>query len=101
MRLNSALTRKVLLQPILAASGSSKGAQAIGSKKVTAPGATSVPGAPVVFTNVRIFDGKSDKLHTGLRVRVEGETIKAIEPAANAGGQPAQARRWWRHRLKL
>src|SRR6516162_11199923 len=78
VRLNSALTKKILLQPVLAASGSSKGAGAIGSKKVAEP---SVPGAPVVFTNIRIFDGKSDKLHTGRRVRVEGETIKAIEPA--------------------
>lgn len=79
-RLNAALTKKVLLQPVLAGSSSGKGARAIGSKKVAEPGATSVPGAPVVFTNVRIFDGKSDKLRTGLRVRVEGGTIKAIEP---------------------
>jgi hypothetical protein len=80
-RLNTALTKKVLLQPALAASGSGKKARAIASKKVTEPGATSAPAAPVVFNNVRIFDGKSDKLRTGLRVRVEGETIKAIEPA--------------------
>src|SRR6516225_4240787 len=79
-RLNSALSKKVLLQPVLAASGSGRGARAIRSKKVT-PSAATVPGAPVVFTDVRIFDGKSNKLHTGLRVRVEGETIKAIEPA--------------------
>jgi imidazolonepropionase-like amidohydrolase len=79
-RLNSALTKKVLLQPVLVASGSGEGARAIGSKKVMEPSAISVPDAPVVFTNVRIFDGKSDKLRTGLRVRVEGETIKAIEP---------------------
>src|SRR6516225_9403724 len=80
-RLNSALTKKSLLQPVLAASGSGKGARVNGSKKVTKPSATSVPGSPVVFTNVRIFDGKSDKLRTGLRVRVEGEKITAIEPA--------------------
>jgi imidazolonepropionase-like amidohydrolase len=80
-RLNTALTKQVLLQPALAASGSGKKARAIASKKVTEPGATSAPAAPVVFNNVRIFDGKSDKLRTGLRVRVEGETIKAIEPA--------------------
>ena len=79
-RLNSALTKQVSLQPVLAASGSSKGTRAIASIKVTSS-AASVPGAPVIFTNVRIFDGKSNKLHTGLRVRVEGETIKAIEPA--------------------
>src|SRR5690348_9573652 len=79
-RLNAALTKKVLLQPVLAGSSSAKGARAIGSKKATVPGATSAPGALVVFTNVRIFDGKSDKLLTGLSVRVEGGTIKAIEP---------------------
>ena len=77
-RLNAALTKKVLLQPVLAASNSGNEAGAIGSKKVTEPSAPSVPGAPVVFTNIRIFDGKSDKLRAGLSVRVEGKIIKAL-----------------------
>lgn len=37
-------------------------------------------GAPVAFVNVRIFDGVSDQLTTGMRVVVEGKLIKAVEP---------------------
>jgi len=67
-----------LLQPVMATWALAKKRGLSDQKKLR-----SLPqqAAPVVFTNVRVFDGKSDKLHTGLRVRVEGETIKAIEPA--------------------
>ena len=37
--------------------------------------------APIAFSNLRLFDGKSDALIEGLRVVVEGKTIKAVEPA--------------------
>ncbi len=33
------------------------------------------------FINVRVFDGVSDQLRDGLRVLVEGNKIKAVEPA--------------------
>lgn len=36
--------------------------------------------APLAFVNVRIFDGVSDALLTGMRVVVEGRQIKAVEP---------------------
>lgn len=36
--------------------------------------------APLAFVNVRIFDGVSDDLLTGMRVVVEGRQIKAVEP---------------------
>ena len=47
----------------------------------TPAGASAGPGSRVAFTNVRLFDGKSDALLAGLRVVVEGKTIKAVEPA--------------------
>ena len=37
--------------------------------------------APIAFSNLRLFDGKSDALIEGLRVVVEGKTIKSVEPA--------------------
>ncbi len=38
--------------------------------------------APVVFTNVRVFDGVSDSLLSGVNVIVEGRHIRSIEPIA-------------------
>ena len=46
-----------------------------GSASARAPAARS---APIVFTNVRVFDGKSDALRGGLRVVVEGNAIKSV-----------------------
>jgi imidazolonepropionase-like amidohydrolase len=37
------------------------------------------PPPPIVFTNVRLFDGRSASLRGGLRLLVEGDRIKAIE----------------------
>jgi imidazolonepropionase-like amidohydrolase len=37
---------------------------------------------PVVFTNLKLFDGRSSTLVEGQRVVVEGNKIKSIEPAA-------------------
>ncbi|HEY1655988.1 MAG TPA: amidohydrolase family protein [Candidatus Tumulicola sp.] len=37
--------------------------------------------SPIAFTNVRLFDGKSKALRTGLQVVVEGRTIKTVEPS--------------------
>lgn len=45
--------------------------------------APNAPKGPVVFTDVRVFDGKSGTLRTGMRVVVEGQRIKAIEPQNN------------------
>ncbi|HTK36386.1 MAG TPA: amidohydrolase family protein [Caulobacteraceae bacterium] len=46
-----------------------------------------IPEAPksaVAFTNAKVFDGKSNKLLTGVRVVVQGDRIKALE----AGDKP-------------
>jgi len=42
------------------------------------------PPTPVAFTNLRLFDGRSDALRQGLRVVIEGQRIRAVE----ADGQP-------------
>jgi imidazolonepropionase-like amidohydrolase len=42
------------------------------------------PLRPILFTNFRLFDGKSGTLRDGLRLLVEGNQIKAV-----AGGNPA------------
>jgi imidazolonepropionase-like amidohydrolase len=37
--------------------------------------------APIAFTNVRVFDAKSDALRSGLSVVVKGNIIRAVAPA--------------------
>ena len=46
--------------------------------------ATAAPAsaASIAFSNLRLFDGKADALIEGLRVVVEGKTIKSVEPVA-------------------
>ena len=39
----------------------------------------------VLFENVRVFDGTSDKLTGKTKVLVEGNLIKGIGPSAEAG----------------
>lgn len=46
-------------------------------------GAPAAPSRPIAFTNVRVFDGKSDGLREGLTVLVDGNKIKSI--AASSG----------------
>lgn len=48
------------------------------------------PAGAVVFTNVRIFDGKSGQLTEGRRVVVSGKKILAIEPVAEAAPEGAE-----------
>ena len=46
--------------------------------------ATAASLASIAFSNLRLFDGKSDALIEGLRVVVEGKRIKSVEPVANS-----------------
>ncbi|MEP5567641.1 MAG: amidohydrolase family protein, partial [Halioglobus sp.] len=41
--------------------------------------------AQILFKNVKVFDGKTNKLSAGQNVLVEGELIKAIGSGASAG----------------
>ncbi|HEV7480788.1 MAG TPA: amidohydrolase family protein, partial [Roseiarcus sp.] len=61
------------------AMGAPLGAFAAGSGS-TGSTATAASVAPIAFSNLRLFDGKSDALIEGLRVVVEGKTIKSVEP---------------------
>jgi imidazolonepropionase-like amidohydrolase len=57
-------------------------------------GAASTPSTgrngPVAFVNLRLFDGRSDALRSGLEVVVEGNLIKSVAPGAAAGAAGAR-----------
>src|SRR5271166_4813785 len=61
---------------------------AAGSTFAAGPGAASAGSpsqtAPIAFVNVRLFDGKSDAILSGLKVVVEGNIIKSVAPATGA-----------------
>jgi imidazolonepropionase-like amidohydrolase len=79
-RLNAHLAQKFSRYSSHVAIGASPGVFAAGSGS-TAVTATPASAASIVFSNLRLFDGKSDALIEGLRVIVEGRTIKSVEPA--------------------
>ena len=59
-------------------------------RRVSAQPASAQPSRSILFTNFRLFDGKSGSLREGLRLLVEGNRIKAIvtgNPAAPDGAQ--------------
>jgi len=59
-------------------------------RRVSAQSASVQPPRSILFTNFRLFDGKSGPLREGLRLLVEGNRIKAIvtgNPAAPDGAQ--------------
>src|ERR1700678_4148749 len=74
-RLNAHLAQKFSRYSSHLAIGASPGVFAAGSGS-TAATATAASVAPIVFSNLRLFDGKSDVLIEGMRVVVEGRTIK-------------------------
>lgn len=80
-RLNSLVTARLSRRSFLAGIAATAGTAALAPRPAMAR-IPDAPTAPVVFTNIRIFDGKSDALRSGLRVIVEGKTIKAIEAAS-------------------
>ena len=79
-RLNAHLAQKFSRYSSRVAIGASPGVFAAGSGS-TAVTAAPASAASIVFSNLRLFDGKSDALIEGLRVIVEGRTIKSVEPA--------------------
>lgn len=79
-RLNAVLTAKLSRRSII-------GAAAWAATMAFAPGKAAArvpapPASPIAFTNLRLFDGRSDALRHGLRVVVEGPLIRAVEPDA-------------------
>jgi imidazolonepropionase-like amidohydrolase len=49
--------------------------------------AGTAPATPFAFENLRLFDGKSQFLRDGLRVVVEGKTIRSVEPLEKPLGE--------------
>ncbi|MBN9081255.1 MAG: hydrolase [Rhizobiales bacterium 62-17] len=88
-RLNAQLDAKFSRRAFLG------GAAAIGAAAFWPKGAAAAipdaPATPIAITNVRIFDGKSNKLITGSRILIEGNKIKAIEPGNTPLAQGIQA----------
>jgi imidazolonepropionase-like amidohydrolase len=88
-RLNRRLNEKFACPACAAGAAATLGAFAAGAGSASgrAPGARA---APIAFTNVRVFDGKSNALRSGLTVTVEGAAIKAVRPAGSALGADAE-----------
>jgi len=76
VHLLASLTQKFAQYPLPRAGGSSAPAGFVSSLSSAIPEA---PKSPIAFTNVKIFDGKSNELITGKRVIVDRGAIKAIE----------------------
>jgi imidazolonepropionase-like amidohydrolase len=88
-RLNARLTEKFSRRSFVLGASASLGTFAAGVGGASG-GAPAVSASPLVFTNVRVFDGKWDALRAGLRVLVEGNRIKAVEPAQGEVAGSAQ-----------
>ncbi len=69
-----------------ASRGRTKPSKAAAGAPGPAPVSAQAPGRTVAFTNVKVFDGKSDRLREGVAVIVEGDAIKAIEDKGNPLG---------------
>ncbi|MCO5129024.1 MAG: amidohydrolase family protein [Xanthobacteraceae bacterium] len=82
-RLNAAIGGRLSRRAFLAGAGA-VGALAL-SPNSPAAAVPRAPAGPVVFTNVRIFDGKSASLTAGRNLIVEGNRIKAV---AASGERP-------------
>ncbi len=81
-RLNRRLAEKFSRPPFAA------GAFAVGSGSAAAGPPTRA--APIAFVNARVFDGRSEALRGGLKVVIEGNLIKSVAPAADAGAADVQ-----------
>lgn len=82
-RLNALMTARFSRRAFMGAAAAGAAAMAFAPRdagaRVPAP-----PTTPVAFTNLRLYDGRSDTLRAGLRVVVEGQRIRAVEPDAQA-----------------
>ncbi|WP_082554591.1 metal-dependent hydrolase family protein [Caulobacter sp. Root1455] len=76
-RFNQQLDARFSRRAFLAGVTATAGALSFGQARAAVPEA---PKAPIAFTNIRLFDGKSETTRTGQRVIVEGGKIAAVEP---------------------
>ncbi|SOC35410.1 imidazolonepropionase-like amidohydrolase [Rhizobium subbaraonis] len=77
-RLNGVLASKFSRRTFLAGAAASAGLLALGPGRSLAA-VPAAPKKPVAFTNIRLFDGTSETVRTGMRVLVDGKTIKVVE----------------------
>ena len=87
-RLNAMMTQKFSRRSFLGgvSAAAAAGALAFWPKEAMA-GIPDAPTKPVAFTNIKLFDGKSNKLIEGKRVVVEGNKIKAVENATASAAE--------------
>lgn len=78
-QINAHLTRVFSRRTFL--TGAAAGTATAFWPKSAAARIPAAPSSPIAFTNVRVFDGRSDTLRSGLTVLVEGQKIKSLEPA--------------------
>ena len=86
-RIGTDLSRRGFVAGMAASIGSLGLPRLAGAQSVSMPAS---PPRPILFTNLRLFDGKSSALRDGLRLLVEGNRIKAVandNPAAPDGAQ--------------
>lgn len=80
-RLNALVEQKFSRRSFLTGAAAIVGAAAFWPKEASAA-IPDAPATPIAFTNVKLFDGRSNKLVEGKRVVVDGNKIKAVEDAA-------------------
>lgn len=88
-RLNAMVEQKFSRRSFLTGAAAIVGAAAFWSKEACA----AIPDAPatsIAFTNIKLFDGKSNKLIEGKRVVVDGNKIKAVEDIAVSAAEGIQ-----------
>ncbi len=93
LRLNALVeqkfSRRAFLSGAAAVGAAAVGAAALWPKRASAA-IPAPPAGPVVFTNVKVFDGKSGRLAEGQRVVVEGNKIRAVESAGESAPDGAE-----------
>ena len=81
-RLNALVEQKFSRRSFLTGAAAAIGAAAFWPKQASAA-IPDAPKGPVVFTNIRLFDGATRKLIDGKTIIVEGDRIKAVDAAGN------------------
>lgn len=80
-RLNAIMEGRFSRRSFLTGAAATLGATALWPKEAVAA-IPDAPTRPIAFTNIKLFDGKSNRLIEGRRVIVAGNKIKSVELAA-------------------
>ena len=87
-RLNGLMTAKLGRRALLAGGAGLAAAAAL--PRGAAAALPAPPKGPILFRNLRVFDGSGGALRDGLAVLVEGNRIKAVDAARNPPGEGMQ-----------